>query len=56
MSQKRSALGRGLGALISNPPQAPKSPTPNVGPPPNPSELQSEESAEGTPSSRRNIA
>ena len=45
MSQKRSALGRGLGALISSPSQAPESPTPNVSPPPNPSELQSEQSA-----------
>lgn len=51
MSQKRSALGRGLGALISNPPQAPKSSTPNVGPPSNPSALQREESAADTPSS-----
>ena len=51
MSQKRSALGRGLGALISSPPQATESPTPNVGQPPNPSALQSGQSATPTPPS-----
>jgi ParB family chromosome partitioning protein len=51
MSQKRSALGRGLGALISSPPQAAESPTPNVGPPPTPSAPPSEQSGTPTPSS-----
>jgi ParB family chromosome partitioning protein len=51
MSQKRSALGRGLGALISSPPQAAESPTPNVGPPPTPSAPPSEQSVTPTPSS-----
>ncbi len=40
MSQKRSALGRGLGALISSPPQTAESPAP-----PNPARPQSPQTA-----------
>jgi ParB family chromosome partitioning protein len=51
MSQKRSALGRGLGALISSPPQAAGSPTPNVGATPLPSAPRSEQPPAITPRS-----
>jgi len=51
MSQKRSALGRGLGALISSNPQAAEPTPPNVSPPPNPSAIKIEQPDIDTPSS-----
>ena len=42
MSQKRSALGRGLGALISSPPQTAESPAPNAAPPATPGDAPNE--------------
>lgn len=49
MSQKRSALGRGLGALISSPSQRAETPLPRTPPQPNAAQSQSPTNAETPP-------